>query len=355
MDTLFPLMLFIVALALLIVVHELGHFLAAKICRIKVSEFGIGFPPRVARLFKLGETEFTLNAIPLGGFVRPVGENDPNVPGGLSAASPWARVFVLISGPAMNILVALLIYAYIFLQLGKPDVSIVQIMDVSADSPAGAAGLLPGDIVVQINDEPIDSSQELHDEIYAHLGEPIAFTYLRAGETNTVSLVPRDPPPADGAIGISMGHPLIPVAPSEALSVGGQAIWEQANALIALPGRLLGGSAGPEEGRLIGYKGMYDIYTQVREADSAPESTLPAGVNTLAFFASISVSLGILNLLPVPALDGGRILFTLPELIFRRRIPPAYENAVNFIGLALLLLLIVYINIQDFLNPIVIP
>jgi regulator of sigma E protease len=100
---------------------------------------------------------------------------------------------------------------------------------------------------------------------------------------------------------------------------------------------------------------MYDIYTQVREADAAPQGNLPPGVNTLAFFASISVSLGILNLLPVPALDGGRILFTLPEIIFRRRIPPAYENAVNLIGLALLLMLIVYINIQDFINPLVIP
>lgn len=355
METLFPILLFIVALAALIIVHELGHFLAAKAVRIKVQEFGIGFPPRVARLFRLGETDFTLNAIPLGGFVRPSGENDPNVPGGLSAASPWKRIFVLIAGPAMNILAALLIYAYIFLQLGKPDLSRVEIMDVSAGSPAGVAGLAAGDIVLQINDEPINSSQELHDQIYASLGEPIQLTFLRDGEVSTVSLVPRDPPPADGAIGISMGHPLIAINPGEALVVGSQAIWQQATALVELPGRLITGQASPEEGRLVGYKGMYDIYTEVREADSAPDSELPAGINTLSFFASISVSLGILNLLPVPALDGGRILFTLPELVFRRRIPPAYENAVNLIGLALLLLLIVYINVQDFVNPIVIP
>ena len=355
METISSLLLFIVALALLIIVHELGHFLAAKLSRIKVTEFGIGFPPRLARLFKIGETEFTLNSIPLGGFVRPAGENDPNVPGGLSAASPWTRIFVLISGPAMNILVALLIYAFIFIQLGKPDLAIVKIMDVSTGSPAQTAGLQPEDIVLRINDEPINSSEELHDQIYAHLGEPIEVTYLRGNETGMVTLIPRDPPPADGAIGISMGHPLIAVGPLEALGVGGQAIVEQANALIALPGRLLGGGASADEGRLIGYKGMYDIYTQMRAADAAPESELPPGINTLFFFASISVSLGILNLLPVPALDGGRILFTLPEIIFRRRIPPAYENAVNLIGLTLLLLLIVYINIQDFVNPLVIP
>lgn len=355
METISSILLFIIALASLIVVHELGHFLAAKLSRIKITEFGIGFPPRLARLFKVGETEFTLNSIPLGGFVRPAGENDPNVPGGLSAASPWTRIFVLISGPAMNILVAVLLYAYIFFQLGKPDLNVVQIMEVAPSSPAATVGLQPDDIVLQVNDEPIDSTQELHDLIYAHLGEPIEITYSRDGVTNTVRLTPRDPPPADGAIGISMGHPFIPISPTEALSVGGQAIWEQAGALIALPGRLLSGGASPDEGRLIGYKGMYDIYTQVREADAAPEGDLPPGVNTLAFFASISVSLGILNLLPVPALDGGRILFTLPEIIFRRRIPPAYENAVNIIGLALLLMLIVYINIQDFINPLVIP
>lgn len=355
METLFPILLFIIALASLIIVHELGHLLASKAVGVKVQEFGIGFPPRVARLFRIGETDFTLNAIPLGGFVRPAGENDPNVPGGLSAANPWKRIFVLLAGPAMNILAALVIYAYIFLQLGKPDLTRVEIMDVSPSSPAGLAGLEAGDIVLQINDEPIDSSEELHDQIYASLGEPIQLTFLRGDQVITVSLVPRDPPPADGAIGISMGHPLVPINPGEAITVGGQAIWEQATALVELPGRLISGQASPEEGRLVGYKGMYDIYTEVREADSAPDSELPAGINTLSFFASISVSLGILNLLPVPALDGGRILFTLPELIFRRRIPPAYENAVNLIGLALLLLLIVYINVQDFINPIVIP
>ncbi len=355
MDPIFSLLLFIVALASLIVVHELGHFFAAKALGIKVSEFGIGFPPRAARLFTIGETEFTLNWIPLGGFVRPVGENDPNVPGGLAAASPWKRIVVLLAGPAANILTAILLYAFIFLQIGKPDLSIVQIMEVSADSPAAQAGLLPGDNVISVNGEPVDSSEELHELIYANLGREIEIVYSRNGVNATTSLIPRDPPPADGAIGIAMGHPRLPINPAEALLVSGQAISEQARALLELPGRLLSGQASAEEGRLVGYKGMYDIYTEVRAADSEPDSGLPAGVNTLSFFASISVSLGVLNLLPIPALDGGRILFTLPELIFRKRIPPAYENAVNLVGFALLLLLIMYVNIQDFINPVSIP
>jgi regulator of sigma E protease len=191
--------------------------------------------------------------------------------------------------------------------------------------------------------------------IYSNLGDPIEIVYLRNGQSFSTSLVPRDPPPPDGAIGIAMGHPLLPIGPGEAIVVGGQAIYEQAGALISLPGRMIRGEVSAEEGRLVGYKGMYDIYTEVREADISPDSTLPPGINTLSFFASISVSLGLLNLLPVPALDGGRILFTLPEVFFRRRIPQAYENFVNAVGLALLLILIVYINLQDFINPIVIP
>jgi regulator of sigma E protease len=355
MSVLTSLLPFVLAIASLIVVHELGHFLAAKLAGIKVQEFGIGFPPRLARLFKIRETEFTLNWIPLGGFVRPAGENDPNVPDGLSAANPWKRLFVLIAGPAMNLLAALLLYTIIFAQLGRPDLSTVQIMDVSADSPAQLAGLQPGDVVTYIDGAQIDSSEELRSLIYANLGDEITITYERDGVAATTTLVPRDPAPEDGAIGISMGHPSIPLNPVEAVWYGGRAIYDQADALISLPGRMLSGELDPNQGRLVGYKGMYDIYTEVREADAAPDSGLPAGVNTLSFFASISVSLGLLNLLPVPALDGGRILFTLPELLFRKRVPPAYENAVNLVGLALLLFLMVYINLQDFLNPLVIP
>jgi regulator of sigma E protease len=355
MDALLPIIPFVIAIAALIIVHELGHFLAAKISRIKVEEFGIGFPPRLARLFKWGETQFTLNWIPLGGFVRPAGETDTSVGGGFSAANPWARLFVYVSGPLMNLLTALLIYTFIFLQLGKPDISRVEIMDVSTNSPAFSAGLEAGDIVLSVNGEPVDSSEELRSLIYANLGQAIEVSYLRNGETFTGSLTPRDPAPADGAIGISMGHPLIPINPLESVVAGGQAIYEQSSALIALPGRMIRGEVSADEGRLVGYKGMYDIYTEVREADSSPDSNRPAGINTLSFFASISVSLGLLNLLPVPALDGGRILFTLPEILFKRRIPQSYENFVNAVGLALLLLLIVYINLQDFLNPVVLP
>src|SRR5690606_23678589 len=125
------LILFVVALVSLIVVHELGHFFAAKLSGIKVKEFGIGLPPRVLTLFKWGETDFTLNALPLGGFVLPEGENDPEVPSGLAAAPPLKRIFVLLAGPAMNLLAAVALYFIIFMQIGTPDLSKVQVMAVA--------------------------------------------------------------------------------------------------------------------------------------------------------------------------------------------------------------------------------
>ncbi|MCW5873063.1 MAG: site-2 protease family protein [Anaerolineales bacterium] len=355
MSAILALLQFIVAIAALIVVHELGHYLAAKLCGIKVQEFGIGFPPRLVRLFKIQETEFTLNAIPLGGFAMPAGENDPDVPGGFSAASPWKRIFIFVAGPAMNLLAAALLYAIIFMQLGQPDTSIVQVMWVSDDSPAQQAGLQTGDVLTHVNGQAISSTQDIRDAIYANLGEEILIEYQRDGQRDRVTLVPRDPAPADGAIGISMGHPSVPVGLGAALVQGGRAIYDQAEMLLTLPGRIASGEMDSSQGRFVGYKGMYDIYTEVREADAAPDSPFPSGVNTLSFFASISVSLGLLNLMPIPALDGGRILFTLPELLFGKRIPMVYQNAVNFIGLAFLLMAMVYINLQDFLNPLVLP
>ena len=177
----------------------------------------------------------------------------------------------------------------------------------------------------------------------------------RDGRFIEVLIVPRDPPPDDGAIGIIMGNPSIPIPPSEALIYGAEAISNQVNSLILLPGKLISGEVSGEQSRLVGYKGMYDIFTEVRAADSDGPTSIPNGINTIAFFASISVSLGLLNLLPIPALDGGRILFTLPEIFFRKRVPIAFENAINVLGFALLIMLMIYVNIQDFINPIAFP
>jgi regulator of sigma E protease len=345
----------IIALSALIILHELGHFLAARLLNVEVEEFGFGLPPRALTLFKAGNTEYTLNWLPLGGFVRLKGEHDPDTPGGLQSASPWTRLAIYASGPIVNLAVAILIYALIFTQTGAPDPNRVLIIDVAAESPAAQAGLASGDIITRAAGEEIDSMNELHDTIYAHLGEEIDLTYRRDGENTEISLVPREnPPEGEGSIGIVMSNPVEEVGLLKSFGMGAQATYYHARVLVTLPGQIIRGNLSAEVARPVGYKGMYDIYQDVREMEApAPES--PLNVNVLQFFATITISLSVLNFLPVPALDGGRILFTLPEIILGRRIPQKWQNAINTVSFIALILLLIYINILDFTNPIELP
>jgi regulator of sigma E protease len=330
---------FIGGIAILIVVHELGHFFAARFFKVEVEEFGIGFPPRLATLFTSKGTRFTLNWIPLGGFVRPKGENDPTVPGGLASANPWVRLGVLFAGPMMNILLGIVLSVIIIYNLGEPDK--VKIAEISPNSPAALAGLLTGDIILAVNGEQVSSSGDLYTLIYANLGVPTLIAYQRGDQTGEVSLVPRNPPPADGAIGITMETIVKPTSWTKAIPRGVDAAYEYTRNVLALPLRIFQGEVSPEEGRPLGYKGMFDVYQEIR--------------NPLWFFMIITMSLGIFNLLPIPALDGGRILLTLPEILIRRRIPPRYENMIHLVGFTMLLILLIYINLQDFINPVQIP
>ncbi len=344
-----------IALSALIILHELGHFLAARLLNVEVEEFGFGLPPRALTLFKAGNTEYTLNWLPLGGFVRLKGENDPDAPGGLQSASPWTRLAIYASGPIVNLFVAVLVYALIFTQTGAPDPNKVLIIDVAAESPAAQAGLASGDIITNAAGEEIDSMEELHDTIYAHLGEEIDLTYQRDGESSEISLVPRkNPPEGEGSIGIVMSNPVEEVGLLRSFGMGAQATYYHARFLVTLPGQIIRGNLPAEVARPVGYKGMYDVYQDVREMEApAPES--PLNVNVLQFFATITISLSVLNFLPVPALDGGRILFTLPEIILGRRIPQKWQDAINTVSFIAMILLLIYINILDFTNPVELP
>jgi len=330
---------FIGGLAILIFIHELGHFLAARLLKVEVEEFGIGFPPRLVTLFRAGGTNFSLNWIPLGGFVRLKGENDPEVPGGLAAANPWTRLGVLFAGPLMNIALGIILSVILFYNLGEPDR--VQIASVASGSPAQTSGLQANDIILSVNGEQIRSTEELHNAIYANLGKSIAVGYLRGDQTGEVTLVPRDPPPADGAIGIEMSQLIQPTTWGRAVPLGLRATYEYGRSVVLLPVRMFQGEVTPEESRPIGYKGMFDIYQQLQ--------------SPITFFMVLTMSLGIFNLFPIPALDGGRILFTLPEILFHKRVPAKYENFVHLVGFALLIFLLIYVNVQDFVNPVQLP
>jgi regulator of sigma E protease len=361
-ETVLTWIVFILAFGGMVLIHEFGHFIAARLCGIEVEEFGIGLPtPRALTLFKWQGTRFTLNWLPLGGFVRPKGENDPNVPGGLAAASPWKRLFVLFAGPLMNLLAAVVIYSIIFTRVGVPDTSKVLIASVTPESPAAAAGLQDGDIFVSGNGQPISSIETLRAIIDKNVDQPISFVIDRNGKQMDITATPQmNTQEKRAMIGVGLGVPFKQNGSwFETLNLGVQYTGYSVRTLIALPAQLIRGTVSSEQGRIIGLKGIYDVLQQSVshdvEASSAPQTTTTSPVDqpirTLELLASLTISLGVFNLFPFPALDGGRIIFVLPELIFRRRVSPQIENLVHGMGMAFLLIFMIYVNVMDFINP----
>jgi len=345
---------FVIAVATLIFIHEFGHFVVMKLAKIEVEEFGFGYPPRMLTLFTLGGTKYTLNWIPFGGFVRIKGDTDPDVQGGFAAANPWKRIASLLAGPFMNMMLAVVLFIAIYGVIGSlPDRNRVQLVDIAPDSPASAAGLKAGDILISVGGVEIHSLDAVRPVIYANLGKSLPFVYQRGGVTHEVTISPLANPGSSGAVGIYMNYPMKPFTIWGAIPESFTSLYDYVKELFSTIGQMIQGQSTASQGRLVGIKGMFDMYASLRESAGTPGA--PTIVNVLLFFASISISLGLFNLLPFPALDGGRIAFVLPEILIRRRIPPKYEAWVNLVGFAILILLMIFINLQDFIHPITTP
>jgi len=344
-------LVFVGILALLILGHEFGHFVAARLQGVKVTEFGIGFPPRLLTLFHAAGTRFTVNAIPLGGFVRPAGEDDPSVPGGLAGAPKRTRALVLLAGPGANILLGVLAFTAAY-KFAAPDPARVIVTQVAAGSPAEAAGLQRGDLTIRFNDIEINSFETLRDATAANLGTLITLTVLRQGETITVPITPRsEHPPDEGPLGITIGHPTLQTSWREASVYGVNSAFLQFENMVLFPSRLMQGEVAPEDARVSGLKGMYDMFAWAGQIDRDAQRPFL----TLNLVGLISIGLALANLLPIPALDGGRLAFIAFEAVFHRRLSPRHEGLAHAIGFVLLLILMAYVNVQDFSNPLVLP
>jgi len=356
------LLLVIVVFSGLIFIHEFGHFVAAKLMKIEVEEFGFGLPPRVVRLFHWRGTDFTLNALPIGGFVRPRGENDPNVMDGLAAASPWKRLFVLISGPLMNILTAIIVTSLIISMAGISVPGTVLIGDVMDNSPASASGLAAKDRIVAINGIETTTIEETRELILANVDQEMTLKVERDGQILEIVTVPSSArTPEQGALGVGLTYPTRNASITESIQGGFSYTSAQALTILYLPVGLIEGVIAPEQARLIGMKGIYDIFDQAVEKDtevrieqevSGTPDNSSQSFYVLSMVSTLSISLGVFNLLPIPALDGGRILFLLPELLFKKRIPYKLENYVNGVAMMLLIGLMIFINAMDFINPV---
>lgn len=317
---------FLVLVGVVVSAHEAGHLLAALVCRIRVEEIGLGLPPRLVRIGRIGMTSVSLNLLPLGGFVRPAGEFDPAVPDGLWLSPPGRRIGVFVAGALANGLLALVLLTVGF-ATQWPDR--VRVVAVAAGSPAEAAGLRPGDVVLALDGGRVTSNEVLSQALRARAGEAVV---LR-----------RDPPTGQGPAGFDTQGELVryslPAAVRRAAETIGGMVAGIARGVTALPG----GTAGEATVQVVGPLGLKQFSD--RALSNAVEWELAYPVLYLGAWLSITV--GLVNLLPLPALDGGRAGLALVELLFRKRLPARVERRVHAAGMVLLLLVLLVLTVRD--------
>jgi regulator of sigma E protease len=341
---------FLIVLTPIVLIHELGHFWAARLSKIRVDEFGFGLPPRAVKLFERNGTLFSLNWIPLGGFVRPAGEDDPNVPGGLASASKRARLFVLAAGSGANFLFAIFLF-WLALVLGSPA---IQVNEVNPGSPAAIGGLQSGDLILEVDGRIVMNPGALVNTVYELAGTPIELMILRDGVRESIEVTPRlageYDPATEGPLGIGLGAgPRISRNPIEAIGGSVGFMWEYIALYGRLPSMLMSGEITAQEARPVSIVGISQIAGEAAETSASSGNLYPL----LSITAFISVALGLTNLLPIPALDGGRIMFVLIEAVRGRRIEPEREGMVHVIGMLVLLALMAVLIVQDIINPII--
>ena len=452
--------IFVVVFAGIIILHELGHFFAARLMGIDVEEFGIGFPPRLVRFWRargrlviagrqveiprnfdfpidqqdvlhrpvnvtadevkgklvlrtidFAATEdgknlpdpaagqivrpqpdnsprkqkalrkepihgaislsgtlkefhpgtlFTLNWIPLGGYNKIKGEDDPNLPGGMAAARPWKRILVLLAGVTMNLLTAVLVYTFLFSQLGIPDRHSAVIVAVDQGSPAESAGLKVNDMVLTAGGKTVDGYEELVAITRDYLGKPMQLTVSRDGQIVPITVTPRAVYPSNqGPMGIALSTAWRPAKNwFETIPISFSTAGADIQSLLSLPGRIIAGTLSPQEAQIGGPRTIWNLFQQSVARDVSSRQTTSGGQSqpptnyTLLVIISLTLTVGVANLLPIPALDGWRIFTTLVEMVIRRPIPAKYQAAINGVGFLVLLILLGFFYIKDFINPI---
>jgi regulator of sigma E protease len=427
---------FVVVLGVLVFFHELGHYWVARRSGIVVEEFGMGYPPRVLKLFTYDGTDFTLNLLPFGGFARMKGEDAGDMsPGSFNSASIRGRAATLFAGPMMNFILAVILFAASFVAgfpaaAGHPQLTAVlpgsawaglglqegdilmsyggapvqvsvqqgveatirhnaadpaaagvllvsrggelveleladggqlqaaletghyvpvlmtQITGVAEESPALAAGMQAGDVVLDVDGTVITYANPLDQEIQQRLGQPVAMTLWRDSQWVDVTVTPRANPPAgQGAMGVQIAGvtEMASMGVLPALWEGLRSTTDYALLVLQLPFLLLRGTLSPADAQITGPVGIAQM------VGGAVSATIDTGLwfPILRLSAVLSAALAITNLLPLPALDGGRLLFILIEAIRGRRVSPEREGMIHMVGFMLLLGLMLFITVRD--------
>ena len=327
----------ILIFGLLILAHELGHFLAAKWVGIKVHEFAIGMGPAVVSK-PFGETRYSLRLFPIGGFNKMAGmePGDENNPRGFNAKSIPQRTAVIGAGSLMNFVLAVILFIFVFAVLGVPSNSNV-IGKVSPNSPAWEAGLQSGDKIVAIEGQKVTTWGDLVSVIHNGAGEQLLFSIERKGEAFSVEITPQlDAERELGLIGIRQSVERKGLVNSVILGV-----TNTVGIIAAIFSGLFKMLLGTAPAEVAGPVGIVTILDDVARFGLA---------NVLNFAAILSLNLGLINLFPVPALDGSRLVFLLFEGLRGKPVDPVKENVIHLIGFALLIGLMIFITYQDILR-----
>ena len=350
----------VVILGVMIFIHELGHFVASLLLGIPVEEFGFGYPPKMLTLFKWRDTEFTLNWIPFGGFVRPRGEDDVDVEGGIETQAPWRRLIVLLAGAFMNLVMGVIVFTILFAQSGGVEIRGILVNNVLENSPAEEAGLIANDIILNANGTPTTDLDEMIYLIDNNAGHEMALEIDREGNIETINVTPRSTEDGDGELGVGITYALTPVDLNivQATGYAFDTVGQMIKLTIQIPSLLISGQVSPEEARISGPVGIGQMLGQAREADIEMQQSGEADAffsNTMWLIGAIAVGLGFANLLPLPALDGGRIVFVLYEWIVGKRLSPKLETVIHGVGFILIIALSFFVALNDIINPVNLP
>lgn len=343
-------LIFFIVLSALVLVHELGHFFAAKLCKVSVREFGFGFPPRLFKLFRWKETEFTFNALPFGGFVKMEGEDEAINPSANNFVTkhPAKKLFILVAGIIGNLLFAWFLFGLV-LGIGAPLSSEIAtkyniegnaqtiVVNVTTDSPAATAGITPGTILTTITPEAIAPL------VIESNGNPITFDAIVDGQQTSFNVTPQyDTEAGIYKIGIATESIVEGKVPFfKAIGIGFEMMLNMTkNVAIGFAG-LIGGlfTGNADTSGITGPIGLVGIVGDAGKAGGI--------VSILMLTAIISINLAVLNIVPFPALDGGRIFVTIIEWIRGKQFNQNILGKVHSIGFMILIAVLVAVTIKD--------
>ena len=320
---------FIFVFGIIVFAHELGHFATAKWSGIKIHEFSLGMGPAILK--KQGkETLYSLRAFPIGGYVKMEGEDEASDdPRSFSNKKPWQRLIILAAGATMNFILAYVLLVIIMFSVGAPSNTIA---DIVADMPASEAGIMADDKIVAIDGKTISSWEEVTSSINKSEGKPLVIEVLRDGQKETFNITPTLREDGSYAIGIQTK---VLKQVDKAFGMAGDQFKYFFTSIFEFFA-----SIGKKDvaGELVGPVGLVNIVGEVSKTGL---------INLLNLAAYISINLGIVNLLPFPALDGGRIIFVIIEMVMGKPVNREKEGYVHFIGFALLMALMVFLVFKD--------